>query len=139
MFLSKYNKSKVFPLVVVAGFLFIGLVIYFRPGADPNSSVSIRPEEMTPTPVITGQAITMSGEMVCLPHRDQSGPQTMECAYGLKTPEGVYYALRDSDPTYKNISGLPTGTTVTITGIFHAQEDTKYPTEGVIEIQTVSK
>lgn len=36
---------------------------------------------------------TLTGEFVCLPHKDTSGPQTMECAFGLKTDVDEYYAL----------------------------------------------
>jgi len=36
---------------------------------------------------------TLSGEYVCLPHKDTSGPQTDECAFGLKTDTGEYYAV----------------------------------------------
>jgi len=36
---------------------------------------------------------TLSGEYVCLPHRDQSGPQTLECMGGLQTDVGEYYAV----------------------------------------------
>lgn len=36
---------------------------------------------------------TLTGEYVCLPHKDTSGPQTLECAFGMKTDVGEYYAL----------------------------------------------
>jgi hypothetical protein len=36
---------------------------------------------------------TLTGEQVCLPHKDTSGPQTLECAIGLKTDVGEYYAI----------------------------------------------
>ncbi len=36
---------------------------------------------------------TLSGVQVCLPHKDTSGPQTLECAIGIKTDVGEYYAL----------------------------------------------
>ena len=35
----------------------------------------------------------LSGEYVCLPHADTTGPQTDECAFGLKTDVGEYYAV----------------------------------------------
>jgi hypothetical protein len=46
-------------------------------------------ENLDPTP----KAVTLSGTYVCLPHLDTTGPQTMECAFGLKTDDGVYYAV----------------------------------------------
>jgi len=36
---------------------------------------------------------TLAGEYVCLPHKDTSGPQTDECAFGLRTEGGEYYAI----------------------------------------------
>lgn len=46
-------------------------------------------------PVIDGatQNVTLSGTYECLPHRVTSGPQTDECAFGLKTDEGEHYAV----------------------------------------------
>lgn len=43
--------------------------------------------------VVDRYRATLSGEVVCLPHADTDGPQTMECAIGLKTDTGEYYAL----------------------------------------------
>lgn len=131
-------------ILVKVGVVFIGSIfillatVYIRsPHSLPaDSSFPNTPDTLTPTLQITGQQITLGGEFICLPHRDQSGPQTMECAFGLKTPEGMYYALRDSDPT-KNISGVSTGKKVTVTGIFEPQKDTKYPTEGFIVVQEI--
>jgi hypothetical protein len=45
--------------------------------------------DLDPTP----RNVTLSGTYVCLPHLDTSGPQTEECAFGLKTDDGVYYAV----------------------------------------------
>lgn len=36
---------------------------------------------------------TLTGVQTCLPHKDTSGPQTMECAIGMQTDAGEYYAL----------------------------------------------
>lgn len=36
---------------------------------------------------------TISGVQTCLPHKDTSGPQTLECATGMKADSGKYYAL----------------------------------------------
>ncbi len=37
--------------------------------------------------------LTISGTYGCLPHLDAGGPQTTECAFGIKTDEGEYYAV----------------------------------------------
>lgn len=36
---------------------------------------------------------TLSGTQTCLPHKDTNGPQTLECAIGIETDAGEFYAL----------------------------------------------
>ena len=131
---KQFNKTAVIPFVIVCGIVLFGIVMYLR---MPRSSGS-NGQNQTMPPVGSGETITLSGEFVCLPHKNASGSQTMECAYGLKTPEGNYYALRDSDPQYKNISGVTMGKKVSVTGVFTPREDDKYPTEGIFEVQSVT-
>lgn len=50
------------------------------------------PNQTTPTMGRPYNA-TLSGEYVCLPHKNADGPQTMECMYGLKTTDGNYYGI----------------------------------------------
>lgn len=85
-----------------------------------------------------GEPITVQGEMVCLPHRDQTGPQTLECAFGLLAEDGTYYALRDTDPTYQNVS-QPMGVPVEVVGTFTAQNDTKYQSVGIIVVDSITQ
>ena len=61
------------------------------------------------TPPVSGEGelefgeVTKEGEFLCLPHRDTSGPVTLECAFGLKTTAGIYYALDFNEvPEYQN-------------------------------------
>jgi hypothetical protein len=68
-------------IVVVA---IIGLTTYFRP---------LAPATMNDTHDGTPRTATLSGTYTCLPHLNTSGPQTMECAFGLKTDQGDYYAV----------------------------------------------
>lgn len=42
---------------------------------------------------VTSYRGTLSGEVVCLPHKDTDGPHTLECAIGMKTDTGEYYAV----------------------------------------------
>lgn len=44
-------------------------------------------------PIVEPYFGTLSGVQVCLPHKDTTGPQTLECAIGMKTDSGEYYAL----------------------------------------------
>ncbi|HEY0907926.1 MAG TPA: hypothetical protein VGE35_01110 [Candidatus Paceibacterota bacterium] len=37
--------------------------------------------------------ISVTGNRICLPHKNTSGPQTLECAIGIKSDDGKNYAL----------------------------------------------
>jgi hypothetical protein len=65
-------------LLLIAGFYAFNAYIY---------------AEKQETAVVDRYRATLSGEVVCLPHADTDGPQTMECAIGLKTDTGEHYAL----------------------------------------------
>lgn len=53
-----------------------------KQGGDLGSQVSYEPYRAT-----------LSGVQTCLPHKDTSGPQTLECAIGIETDAGEYYSL----------------------------------------------
>lgn len=72
------------------------------------------------------------GTIECLPHKDQDGPQTLECALGLNAEDGFHYAI--SDPQMNFISNAPTGTKVTITGKLTVEDSKTYDIAGKIEI-----
>lgn len=74
-----------------------------------------------------GGTITIKGEVVCLPHRDQTGPQTEECALGVKDRGGYYYAVRETK------SSLTTGERAEITGRpIPASSNEKYDIIGTV-------
>lgn len=81
--------------------------------------------------------IAVRGTMVCLPHRDTSGPQTDECAFGIKDDTGRYFALSDSDPEYQNISGLAMNLRIEISGYFTPRSDSRYQDIGIITVTSV--
>lgn len=83
--------------------------------------------------------ITIEGTMVCLPHKNTEGPQTTECAYGLLDDFGRSFALTDTDPTYKNISGVPMNTRVEVEGNFKLQMGSKYQNIGIIEVTNITQ
>lgn len=99
------------------------------------------PQQSAQTPSSTAlpksQPIEIIGEMICLPHKDDSAFQTMECAFGLKSEDGTYYALSDTDETYKNVS-QPTGEKYKAVGQFTPQDDFKYQSIGVILVESLT-
>jgi hypothetical protein len=119
-------KLKAFLPLIIAAAVFAAVVILLL--RTPKQIV-------TPRTIPEGP-ITVTGQSVCLPHKNKDGPQTMECAFGIKAPDGMYYGLRD--PDFKYVSTLRNGKTYTITGIFtKALPNNNYDTPGSIEIQSV--
>jgi hypothetical protein len=77
---------------------------------------------------------TIEGEIICLPHKDTSGPQTLECAYGVKLADGTHYGLRDSGTAYENVSGLPTGKKARLTGTLKLESSDRYQSVGTFTV-----
>jgi hypothetical protein len=67
-------------LVLVGGVGYLAYAEEWVPTAKTN--------DLDPTP----RNVTLSGTYTCLPHLG-SGPQTMECAFGLRADNGDYYAV----------------------------------------------
>lgn len=87
MRLKVYNKFYMTPkktvigLVVVIAIAVVGYFFFSGSLTTQNTNDGVP------------QNVTLSGTYTCLPHLDTTGPQTEECAFGLKTDDGVYYAL----------------------------------------------
>ena len=100
-------------------------------------------KKLAPAPIeetVTPRQITVTGKVICLPHKDTSGPQTMECAFGIKDIAGTNYALRD--PEMKYVTNLQMDTDTTISGMLDTSSATdpqqKYDVAGTIEISNVN-
>ncbi len=83
--------------------------------------------------------VVLLGAMVCLPHINTEGPQTQECAFGLKDNNGIYYALHDSDPTYTTISAAPMNVPVEVTGTLTLEKSDRYQSVGIIDVVSIKK
>lgn len=79
--------------------------------------------------------ITVDGEVVCLPHKDTSGPQTTECVFGIRTDNGDHYRLQFRD------DGLPssfkTGIRAEVSGTSSVPDSTIYDIVGEIEVRSM--
>ncbi len=82
---------------------------------------------------------TLTGTYLCLPHVETSGPQTLECALGLHTDEGEYYAL-DFSMLSAAVPDIPTGSRVSASGVVTPIERLstdhwrKYPVTGILSV-----
>lgn len=78
---------------------------------------------------------TFEGKIVCLPHKRTDGPQTLECATGLLTDDGKYYALHIEHPS-SLASQAGNDKRVRITGTLSQEADDKYQNEGTIQVKS---
>jgi hypothetical protein len=113
-------------IVLVAGFYAFNAYIYNEKQGDGTE--------------VTAYRGTLTGTQVCLPHADTSGPQTMECALGMQTDVGEYYAL-DFGPLPQGLPpDLAADERFSATGIItpvellSADHWRKYAIEGILSV-----
>lgn len=86
------------------------------------------------------EATTITGETVCLPHKDREGPQTLECALGLLAENGDHYGLIIPDERFPTNVLHETGYRVKVTGTtLPPQPQNIYDVIGVIEVETIEE
>jgi hypothetical protein len=83
--------------------------------------------------------IVVSGAIVCLPHWNTSGAQTLECAFGFRDDSGEYYFLQDADRNFDDISSVPTGVRVEVFGKFIPGSHEEYQSIGTIEVDGITE
>lgn len=98
--------------------------------ATPPASASTTDGKKSP------DSETLTGTIACLPHAGD-GPHTMECAIGIKTDAGTYYALTnfaypDSADVGDRVRLLGVGVTTGNTGA-------QYDIAGTFQVATVEK
>ncbi len=128
------STHKKLLLFLFALLLAIGIGVYaIKPMFEkPTEEV---PNDIPPLTMFTGTT-------VCLPHRDTDGPQTMECAFGLHTDDGKYYAL---DLNLELSGNVETTKRVTVEGLFIPIEAIstdmwqKYDVEGIMQVVTLTE
>lgn len=78
-----------------------------------------------------------TGILVCLPHKNSDGPQTLECAYGLRTDDGVHYGLKDLPVTCTQEA---VGARLRVSGsLARPDTDNIYDIIGIITTETCTK
>ena len=125
----------------------------FEQCADAGMPVSESYPEQCRTPdgrtfvrkVAPNATTTLTGEYVCLPHRNTKGPITLECALGIKTGGGVHYALDTSSIGFEEIGSIPTGSKIRITGNIVSIEEIssdqwkKYDIKGIMKVISMAR
>jgi hypothetical protein len=135
---SYWNKTQVkqitkFEECVAAGYPV--LEKYPRQCNTPDGKTFT--QQVDNPPVAASEDITIKGELVCLPYKDQNAIHDANCALGLKDESGIYYSLNDTDPEYKNVA-QPSGKQYVAVGKLTPKEDSTYDVKGTIEIQSLT-
>ena len=117
------HKIIVFVLLLIIVVVVAGIISVVRaPGKNDMPS--------------NNSTIVKIGKVVCLPHKNSGGPQTLECAIGLHGEDQRYYALKDEDsqPGESPLNGV-TNKRVEITGTFVETKDSNYNIVGTISLR----
>lgn len=106
--------------------------------SNPTTDSTVIDDE-TPVekPKSQGEKVTVEAEGTCLPHQDADGPQTMECAMGIKTDDGTYYAIKDETNDYALVSKIQTGKRSRISGTLVKEESETYQSKGTLTVTAV--
>lgn len=84
------NTQKFFVGRTIGAILFLVIVAVIGFSVLNNH---IYEEKQTDGVITEPYRATLTGIQTCLPHRDTTGPQTLECAIGMLTDAGEYYVL----------------------------------------------
>lgn len=81
--------------------------------------------------------VSVEGKVVCLPHKDKTGPVTFECALGVLADDGRHYALRSASNDLQ-IATIPGGSRVQVTGtLLEPSATEKYDIAGLIDVTDI--
>lgn len=132
-------SSKHLGWVLVLGVflvLFLGFALFGFGGAVQAPVVQNEPSDE----VALQEEVRLTGDSVCLPHKNPGEMQTMECAYGLQVDDN-YYAL----DLGSFMMDFETGKTMTIEGTFVPVEALsgdqwqKYDVEGIVSVTAITE
>jgi hypothetical protein len=115
------------------------------PPTDQIAVPEAVPQPTTPQVQVPYEA-SFTGEYICLPHKDTSGEQTLECALGLKVDNGLYIAMDMSELLQSNQgTQFTTGSKLLVKGTFVPIEQIstdhwqQYPILGILKVKEASK
>lgn len=121
-------------LIVIAG-LATAVLIASGSASEGTSSSRARSTSDSKSSQPAPASSTTEGTFECLTHKGD-GPQTLECGLGLRTDDGVMYALRSDDPAA--LGSVPMGKRIRVTGTV-TEEATQYDTAGTIRVEKLEQ
>jgi hypothetical protein len=82
--------------------------------------------------------VTVRGRQICL-EKPGTGPQTLECALGLRATNGKDYALSDPSTDYHLTVQINDGGKFEVTGELTPPANNNYISAGTIKLQSVKR
>lgn len=142
-------KGVAFALIVLVLLAILGsYMLKPVPGAENVMSEPQAPgnslDQAAPI-AVPDNTIEIRGVETCLPHKNTTGPQTTECAIGLKADDGYTYALDTGSLQPDAIGEMAGGNRVRIVGHFVPAEALssdqwqKYDFRGVVQVTVIER
>lgn len=109
-------------IIVLGGLAFVGYLAYqkYQENQQPPKK----------------ETVSVEGEIVCLPHKNTDGPQTLECAAGLKTDEGTHYGLSSKDSASPLTAAAGSKKRASVNGVLEPATDNTYDIKGVVVVES---
>jgi hypothetical protein len=118
-------------------FLLVTLVALVGLSACTNSGSSNTPaRSKRPAPTREPLPIQMTGTAVCLPHKNKTGAQTTECAFGIEVNKGEYYGLDISSLQNSGQPDIQVNQKIQVMGNLTLVEDSLYDIKGTIRVNS---
>jgi hypothetical protein len=121
-------------VVIIASSVIVVLAIagaaFFMLGGIDKVKAMMQPKSVT-------KSVTVKGNIVCLPAKDENKTSTLSCAVGIKTTDGKYYGLSGSQNTELS-SAEGTDQTATIKGTLEPSSDATYKMDGILAVTSSS-
>ncbi len=142
LFQSRRSQILLFCALFLALIAALSLSVRFFTRSSPGTPETGGREMGVPE---TSYQATFAGETTCLPHKDTTGPQTMECAFGMKTDDGFFIALDMNVLQTQTVPSLETGKHVTVHGLFTPIEMLSsdhwqiYDVRGILSVTSVQQ
>lgn len=127
-------------IIIVLVLLIVGGIVSYKdnataPGNNNNAVPTLIPTQKV---VNVPQEQSLEGKVLCLPHKDTNGPQTLECAFGLQTDDGKNYALDAGNvnpPPYNTGNRIRANGTITPIEALSSDHWQKYDIVGIFSIK----
>ena len=138
-------KGIAFGIVILVLFGILGTYVVMPPASEEASTTAPIATASTSPVIDVNENIELFGTQVCLPHKDTAGPQTEECAIGLKAEDGYIYGLDTSGLQPDAIGELYGGARVRIVGYYVPAEALstnqyqKYTMRGIVRVNIVER